>query len=657
MFRKTLLSLAVSAVMPLHAETLPPIEVDDTAATAETLPAALLGDTARGETGDLLRQLPGVTGSRMGGHGIDPVVHGQKAARVRVSLDGAEIAPGCPNRMDPATSYMDLETADTITVLQGISTLTRPVDNASGGTLQLTRKLRWAPGLHGGISVKKSSLLQDAEAIDLSTAGRKAALRVFASHARANNYQDGNGDTVKAEYDTRAFGAKAGIRLGEGIATFSAERSRTEDARYPGAKMDSPYSEGNLIRGGYRWQDGSLFLYHSRVDHLMDNYSLRPAGMMMRRTPTDTDTTGGSLTLHGRIGPARMTYGVDARYEKKNATFENAANGTALSLMWPDTRYERRSVFAEMAHPFSAGTLTLGGRLDHIHTDARAADQAVASGTPRALYEATYGQPAKIRHDDLYPQLLLGWTHTLNGWRSQWRLSSTWRAPDATERYMAKNTGASSWVGNPNLKAENHRQLQWNLSGKGLAAWWQAHLWADWVNDYILKDYAQNQPGVAANDSRIIYVNRNAELRGATLSADWALDSRTDLTVSASYTWGYNTSDHRPLAGIAPWNGFVTLERDQSDWRYGMRLNWALDKHDIDPLSPDETGKTPGWATVDIYAQWRINRTWQLAAGVDNLFDHAYADYLNRKMDPTQGTSYQVNEPGRSLWAKISARF
>lgn len=657
MYRKTLIAATLTAALPIHAETLAPIQVEDTATSAERLPAELLTDSARGETGDLLRQLPGVGGSRMGGHGIDPVVHGQKASRVRVSLEGAEIASGCPNRMDPATSYMDLESTDTVTALLGITTLTRPVDNASGGTLLLERKLDWTPGIHGRASVKKSHLIQDSEAINVNAASERAALRIFGNHTQANNYTDGNGDTVKAEYESKAFGAKAGVRIGSGVATVSAERSRIEDAVYPGTKMDSPYSEANRLSAGYDWTGGKVELYHTSVDHLMDNYSLRTNNGMKRRTPTDTDTTGGSLMLRSQFGSAQITYGVDARYEKKNATFENAANGAALSRMWPNTRYERRSAFAEMTHPFAAGTLKLGARVDQVHTDARDADTTVASGTPRALYQATYGTTPEIRHDDTYTNLLAGWQHRLGSWTSQWTLSSTWRAPDATERYMAKSAGAKSWVGNPNLKAENHRQIQWGLSGKALAAYWQAHLWADWVEDYILKDKAQNQASVAANDGRVIYVNKNAQLRGATLTGDWALDNRTDLTVSATYTYGYNHSDHRNLAGIAPWHGFAELSREQGVWRYGARVNWAADKSDIDPLSPDETGKTPGWATLDLYADWRINRTWALAAGVDNVFDHAYADYLNRRMDPTQGTSYQVNEPGRSVWAKISARF
>ena len=45
-----------------------------------------------------------------------------------------------------------------------------------------------------------------------------------------------------------------------------------------------------------------------------------------------------------------------------------------------------------------------------------------------------------------------------------------------------------------------------------------------------------------------------------------------------------------------------------------------------------------------------------LDAGIDNLFDKAYANHLNRAnaFDPVQ---VQVNEPGRSFWARLTATF
>ena len=47
-----------------------------------------------------------VSMSRLGGRGLDPVIHGQSQERVDVLLDGMRVEGACPNRMDPPTSRL-----------------------------------------------------------------------------------------------------------------------------------------------------------------------------------------------------------------------------------------------------------------------------------------------------------------------------------------------------------------------------------------------------------------------------------------------------------------------------------------------------------------------------------------------------------------------
>lgn len=61
-------------------------------------------------TGEWLRTLPGVSGTRL---------RGQGETRVNILLDGAYVHGGCPNRMDPATSYAPLTSYDKETLIRG----------------------------------------------------------------------------------------------------------------------------------------------------------------------------------------------------------------------------------------------------------------------------------------------------------------------------------------------------------------------------------------------------------------------------------------------------------------------------------------------------------------------------------------------------------
>jgi len=72
------------------------------------------------DVGDYLRSIPNVAGIRKGGGAIDPVVRGFKFSQLNVVMDGGmKIENGCPNRMDPVSSHVEVEELSQITVVKG----------------------------------------------------------------------------------------------------------------------------------------------------------------------------------------------------------------------------------------------------------------------------------------------------------------------------------------------------------------------------------------------------------------------------------------------------------------------------------------------------------------------------------------------------------
>ena len=80
--------------------------------------------------GDLLQSINGVNVIRRGGHGLDPVVRGQSDQRINTFIDGAMIYGSCSVKMDTASTYINAESYDTVTVMKG----TQSVMFGSGGT-------------------------------------------------------------------------------------------------------------------------------------------------------------------------------------------------------------------------------------------------------------------------------------------------------------------------------------------------------------------------------------------------------------------------------------------------------------------------------------------------------------------------------------------
>ncbi|MGD8796006.1 MAG: TonB-dependent receptor plug domain-containing protein, partial [Thiohalophilus sp.] len=134
--------LGILLTMPVLAEELPQIAVEAEAeqqANKTTQPAEASQIGVPGDGGEWLSRTPGVAGVKMGSHGIDPVIRGQKQNQLNVLLDGAYVFGGCPNRMDPPSAYASTATYDQLTVIKGVESLLYG-SGGSGGTVLFERQ-------------------------------------------------------------------------------------------------------------------------------------------------------------------------------------------------------------------------------------------------------------------------------------------------------------------------------------------------------------------------------------------------------------------------------------------------------------------------------------------------------------------------------------
>ncbi|VAW49537.1 hypothetical protein MNBD_GAMMA04-1994, partial [hydrothermal vent metagenome] len=299
----------------------------------------------------------------------------------------------------------------------------------------------------------------------------------------------------------------------------------------------------------------------------------------------------------------------------------------------------------------------MGVRYENVTTKAKDAFEASDLGnTAYNLYNSTYtNYSGQTKTDDTNLNALLRYEQTfknnINGFIG---LSRTHRNPDATERYMARG-GTSQWVGNPDLKPETHNQLDIGLSQKNSTNQWGVSAYYDVIENYILRDFAQNQTAdVNIAGTHNIYVNKDAIIYGLEASGQYRISPQVVVGASASLTKGSNTSDDRNLSNISPLSGTLFTQYQKENWQAGARVNLTAEQSEVNR----EYGelKTPAWSTVDLYGTYIVNKEVKLSLGVDNLFDHAYQNYLNR-VDAVSGNTYKVYEPGQTVWAKLSAKF
>lgn len=627
-----------------------------------------------------LSSLPGVTASRFGGHGLEPFIRGQSQGQLNIISDDSYTFGGCPNRMDPPTAYMNIQEHDTVTIVQGYQSVLNGFGGAGGsviveqGTPDFNDTLSATGLIQGGYDGNSEMWNTGANITAGTTLGYADA---YGSYKDAGNYEDGNGDEVRSSFTERSGGLKLGYTPEGTHFSLGMDYHKVEDALFPGAGMDSPLAEGKKFKAALEQnldndivQNVKISGYSSLVDHVMDNFSLRTqTAPMPLRVDSESNTYGIKLENDLTLANQPVTTALEWRRNNRNADRIVNTTGALQSLLWPDITINEVGIAGETAYELSQKSrLIVGGRYDYVHVDYGRADVAApATGnrTANDTYSQFYGITASSKTEHNIGGLLRlehDYNHDILLYSG---LSRSVRTADATERGLANFMGmggANSWVGNPNIKPEKHHQLDagfdigkhgWSFGGSA---------YANYVEDYILRDSARSQSGILVNlPNADIYRNIDALLTGFEMRGAWQVDQDWMLEADATYTFGANIDAGRALPQIPPLQGKVGIRWQALDYlELAGTTRWAIEQNRVDTNPLLATGRdvdeTNGYAVFNLEGTVTEFDPASLTFGVKNIFDTNYTNHLSRSniSDPTE---VQVNEPGRSFYVQLSVPF
>lgn len=662
-----------------------PIEVD----APYSLPGSQAFESSADEalpytdTADYLRSISGLTSGRMGGHGLEPVLRGQSQEQINIVSDGAYVYGGCPNRMDPTTVYVSLDSYDEIEVVRGYqSVLNGP--GASGGSLIFKRK---APQLKEDFSVQgKVSSMYDSNPGLWSLDGQALMgnknyyLKANAGIKSSDNYKDGEGNAVQSSFDDLHFGLTAGVTLAGAHYYLSYERSEISEALFPGAKMDSPASEADIYRLGFEknfdldWlKEADWSVYYSDVYHVMDNYSLRTASPMLRRLDSDSETAGlrlkNGLVFFGQEVDSILEWRKNTRDAERLQGMMPLQVNTLQSLLWPGIEISDIGLALETESTLSKKiSLQYGLRYDYVEVDYTRADEvsALTGKSANDLYNQFYGYSAEKTNENNVGALLRVNLKASDSLSFYTGLSRSLRSADATERGLANLMvmmgNNMSWVGNPQISPEKHHQLDIGFKKFFKKGGVDLSLYANSVQDFILRDSAKSQDGILVNSPvATIYRNIDAMLYGLEAQAQYNITPKYRLATDLVYTYGQNKDEGRALAQIPPLQGHLYFSwTAYKDIEVLNTLRWAAQATRVDDNSllgsGRDSGNTSGYALWDLGVVVKSFKPLTLTVGVSNLLDKKCANHLNRS-NILDGTELQVNEPGRSFYLKATMPF
>ena len=144
----------------------------------------------------------------------------------------------------------------------------------------------------------------------------------------------------------------------------------------------------------------------------------------------------------------------------------------------------------------------------------------------------------------------------------------------------------------------------------------------------------------------------------ATFAVDLSQAWRLDTSVAA--VRGDNRTDRLPLAQQPPLETRVHLAYTSGAWNAGVLLRAvaAQNRHALHQgnIVGQDLGPSSGFTVTSLHLSRAIGPRIRLSAGIDNLFDNAYAEHLSRGGATIAGfplPSVRIAEPGRTLWLKM----
>jgi iron complex outermembrane receptor protein len=277
--------VSASKLRPLHESTV--IDADHLATMR-----ASTSDTA-----SLLRDVPGVSLYSTGGVSSLPAIHGLADDRLRIKVDGMDLIASCPNHMNPALSYLDPSSVDSLKVYAGITPVSVGGDSI-GGTIIATSKAPEFAGAGQGLLTKgeigafyRSNGNANGANLAATLASESFSVTYTGAIAKADNYSAGGnfktttatgrpGHTLALDevgstaYETRnhtlGFAMKGGSHLVEAKIGYQDLPYQL----YPNQRMDMLDNQQLRLNlrylGQFDWGVLEARAYHERVDHYMD---------------------------------------------------------------------------------------------------------------------------------------------------------------------------------------------------------------------------------------------------------------------------------------------------------------------------------------------------------------------------------------------------
>lgn len=611
------------------------------------------------ESGDIAKSLLNISGfsmERKGGGGSEVYYRSQTAARLPVLIDGSMLNGGCGMRMDTPITYIAAQNYNSVRIVKG----PQDVRNAaliSGGIFFDRDILRLDKFQYGGnLSFLAGSFKRFEANADVMAGNELGSVQIFGGHFESDDYKNGDGKKMHTNYNrknasliatltpTDATAIQLSTDIGRGEAAY-ADRMR-DGTQFDRTSFGAKF-EQDIGRHVFR-----LSSYYHKIDHIMDNFSMRPV------VPGTGRGKGYSISH-----PIRTMKGVKAEVE---LNFDDLTS--YIGAGYAQDVFKWRGAGTGMAGVSKAD---MEAALSKSHTKER-----------EVTYRSLYTQNEYVIEDDYG---VFGGLRLDKGER---KIFKTGKKRDENllsgflryEKYLQNLTlyaglGRAErlpdhWETNKdpdlNLNKERNTQLDFGAVLKDKNYEFNANFFVSKMKDYILLNY--NAMGMASGA-----FNTDALMYGGELEGDVLLNDLVRLGAGVSYVYGRVTKDAGGLKNgdalpkISPLAFKFSAGLEQPTWfvsaNFYANASQTRTQKGYGDVGGVDLGRSDSFWTLGLNAGYKY-KNYQILVAAENLNDALYS-YHNSKGGYSGGIAgyetipngTRLYEPGRSFWVKFKVHF
>lgn len=629
------ISLAIGGVAHAEHVTLPEMSVTGIAGEMSPYPVNSI-NTASPDSGELFKTLPGASINRNGPLTSIVQYRGMYSDRVNVMVDGVRLSSAGPNRMDSPLSYLPSSRLQNISIYRGLAPVSSGIETIGGTVKAESKKADFAlsdePEIHGNLNSSYASngdVRSSGITTSIATSQHRVQISGSLDRSHDQEFDGGTIDGTQAERDTA--GISYGFKQNNTEFALDYDHHDTEDTGTPALPMDILWARGNTAKAAIKhsFENGDVLnakLFYQDADHRMSNNRFRavPSGSPFRYSDSDVISQGINLSYQMQD----WNVGFDADQATYNADIFDPTNASFKVKNFNNAERDRLSVFLEWNPRLNENwKMESGIRISHIEMDA---DQ-VSTTAPMAMMQnlARNFNEADRSKTDTLADIVVKFTRRLNSSLDlEMGAAKKQRAPSYQERYLWAPLQSTSgladgrtYVGDINLDPETAYQLELGLDWHSAKAGVSPRIFYHRVNDYI-----QGVASSSAPSGALQFANVDAELFG--LDANWyvSLTNEWQLDGTVSYVHGERRDTSDNLYRIAPLSASTKLSYVQPQWRVGIEAETVASQNKVSAENDEQ--KTSGYAIFNLSSEYKINDSFSLSAGVDNLFDRFYRDHL-----------------------------